>query len=395
MPEDLLSTPGTRAGLKATLSLSSEAVLRQLCINRGIETFDKTRAELEQVVSSLIAALDDAGAGAELEPAAMARKPVAATVFEPAADLDEGVVYDRSQDESASWQESMLRERREDKLRIEELERELEALKQDQLEVQCKKHEQNNQCLAMDQAKNRLKELWSIAETDASDRLAFFMELEQQMSASPELIGCYDREIQRVTEIIPIVECITRREFLLQRLNDAVKKAQEGVLERGAQQQSFERQRADHQRAEFAAEVERLNDQLSNALTIFEKKYQRRFQWKGECYVEVVQADLATQLQWARTKAGPSPEPTQPAPQAAPAPDRTQRLVTTLTPGRVLSPRAQQAMERARAQRELASNALTSSPRRIPTRTASPARGRSPSRGRSPARAASPRRSWR
>ena len=47
--EDLLSTPGTRAGLKATLSLSSEAVLRQLCINRGIETYDKSRAELEQV----------------------------------------------------------------------------------------------------------------------------------------------------------------------------------------------------------------------------------------------------------------------------------------------------------------------------------------------------------
>ena len=84
MPEDLLNTPSERAALKATIHQNSEAFLRQLCLNRGLETYNKTRSDLEQVcylskrsivslslmpcicqmVINLINAMDDANIGA-------------------------------------------------------------------------------------------------------------------------------------------------------------------------------------------------------------------------------------------------------------------------------------------------------------------------------------------
>merc|ERR1712216_109615 len=59
MDSDLLSTASGRAGLADTLPLASEAVLRQICINRGLETYDKSREQLEEAVKLLINALNN------------------------------------------------------------------------------------------------------------------------------------------------------------------------------------------------------------------------------------------------------------------------------------------------------------------------------------------------
>merc|ERR1712166_818447 len=187
---------------------------------------------------------------------------------------------------------------------------ELEIHRAKAISDERKARETNNLGITMDQAQHRLKELWGIAETEASDRLAFFSDLESLVQPTPEVLSRYDQEIKR------------------------------------------------------------LNQQLSQALTTFEKRYSRRFLWKGEYILEHIQADLGQQIQASKLHAAHSvldqiaanhgvqgAQPAYTSRSAAPSqPGR--HLRPTMQPSRVLSPRAQEAMDRARTQRELAHGAL-------------------------------------
>merc|ERR1711998_530805 len=57
------------------------------------------------------------------------------------------------------------------------------------------------------------------------------------------------------------------------------------------------------QRQEFGQELKRVNQQLSQALTAFEKRYSRRFLWKGSYILECVQAPIEQQLAICATQA--------------------------------------------------------------------------------------------
>merc|ERR1712086_1012090 len=153
----------------------------------------------------------------------------------------------------------------------------------------------NNLGITMDQAQHRLKELWGIAETEASDRLAFFSDLESLVQPTPEVLSRYDQEISRLSEMLPLVDCVSRRDFVLHRLRESLKHQQHGSMQAEKLQQS-----------EFAQELKRLNQQLSQALTTFEKRYSRRFLWKGEYILEHIQADLGQQIQASKLHAAHS-----------------------------------------------------------------------------------------
>merc|ERR1711934_1073048 len=123
MDSDLLSTSSGRAGLRATLTLASEAVLRQICINRGLETYDKDRAQLEDAVTMLINALDRLAEIANEQDVRMAELGASRSseqAVEPKYSpgftaADDNLVYDRTADEGAQFQEQILRERADDK----------------------------------------------------------------------------------------------------------------------------------------------------------------------------------------------------------------------------------------------------------------------------------------
>lgn len=387
--QDLLSTPNGRAGLKATIHLASEAVLRQLCLNRGLETYQKSRTDLEQNIVTLIGALDNAGVGS---PTATSPKNFSET--EPVDNLstnllqdEEGVVYDRTQDQAATWQEKMLVQAREDKEHIEQLQAELERYKTKAVNDERKARETSSLGVTIGQAQSRLVELWGIAETEASDRLAFFTDLEPMIQPNPQVLQRYDQEISRLSEMLPLIDCVSRRDFVLHRLRESMK------LEHANQQQSSF-QPESLQRTEFATELKRLNQQLSHTLSAFEKRYARRFLWKGEYILQHVQSDLGQQLQASKIHAAHSSldkiaatqgvQANQPYTSRADRPTEPNRGLHAVIEPRVLSSRAQQAMERARTERQLASVSLGASALdRSVAPTISQSRGRSASRGRS------------
>merc|ERR1712139_725095 len=68
--------------------------------------------------------------------------------------------------------------------------------------------------------RKRIQELWAVLESDANDRLHFVMDAEAAAAYTPEMIQCYQREINRLTDQLPLMETITRREFIKYRLNE-------------------------------------------------------------------------------------------------------------------------------------------------------------------------------
>jgi len=127
--------------------------------------------------------------------------------------------------------------------------------------------------------RKRIQELWAVLESDSNDRLHFVMDAEAAAAYTPEMIQCYQREINRLTDQLPLMETITRREFIKYRLNE-LKSAPAG---RGS--------REDKQKTEFLRELKRLNEQLSKALPAYEKKHGSMFLFKGKQYLEVMQSD--------------------------------------------------------------------------------------------------------
>jgi len=127
--------------------------------------------------------------------------------------------------------------------------------------------------------RKRIQELWAVLESDPSDKLHFVMDAEAAACYSPEMITVYQREISRLTDQLPLMETITRREFIKYRLNE-LKGAPAG---RGS--------REDKQKSEFVRELKRLNEQLTKALPAYEKKHGTMFLFKGKQYLEVMQGD--------------------------------------------------------------------------------------------------------
>jgi len=127
--------------------------------------------------------------------------------------------------------------------------------------------------------RKRIQELWAVLESDPSDRLHFVMDAEASAAYTPEMVQVYQREISRLTDQLPLMETITRREFIKYRLNEL-----KGVP-------SARGSREDKQKTEFVRELKRLNEQLTKALPAYEKKHGSMFLFKGKQYLEVMQSD--------------------------------------------------------------------------------------------------------
>jgi hypothetical protein len=374
MDSDLLSTASGRAGLKATLTLASEAVLRQICINRGLETYNKDRGELEEAVLMLINALDRQAEMsqeqemrmAELQGPPEATKAAPSSVFSaaepvPKEDEEENVVYDRSRDEAGRFQEQLLRERAEDKQSIASLTLEVDALRQ---ELEDRIAVENDTKNKQKELAKRVQELWAVTECEPVDKLSFLSEVEALSTPTVEVLDVYEMELERLTDMLPLMEAATRREFILERMHGLVN--QNSQFARGNAQQL-------RQREEFIRELSRLNEQLAQALPAFEKKYSRVFYYKGMPYLEQIhktsQDSVTRDIERAKSPSRTASPGRVRASPVGPSPGTRKA-----SPGRHarLSPAAQQTINEARFQRALGERAL--SPRNNASRAMSPRR---------------------
>jgi len=354
MDSDLLSTSSGRAGLADTISLASEAVLRQICINRGLETYDKSRTQLEEAVMLLINALNNQEKVKNEQDLKMAeltgQQPegeAGASTFSPQG--DDSLVYDRTMHgEDGQFSEQLLRERAEDKQRIEQLEIELSEMRQaveDEAAMRADvKHEQAEMA-------KRVQELWAVTDCEPCDKLAFLQEVESLSVPTPAVEQVYEIEIERLTDMLPLMEAATRREFILERMR--------GLVNNNAQ---FSRNNAPQlrQRDEFVRELARLNEQLAQALPSFEKKFSRVFYYKGVPYLEQVHKSVQDTVSRDLERAKSPMRGASPSRGKLPASPHSARL----------SPAAQQTINEARFQRALGERAL--SPRNSASRAMSP-----------------------
>lgn len=129
-------------------------------------------------------------------------------------------------------------------------------------------------------------------ETDATERTRFLQECETQRNEffTEDLFELYKTEVGRLTDQLPLVETITRREFIKFRLKEFMKSASDPQrLFQGDAQRLF---REDAQRKELDVEMRRLNDILLKELPAYEKKHNCRFMYKGEYYLELMSSDV-------------------------------------------------------------------------------------------------------
>merc|ERR1712070_719504 len=126
--------------------------------------------------------------------------------------------------------------------------------------------------------RERIQELWAVLESDAPDKLAFVMQVEETAGYTPEMEDLYQNEVVKLTDQLPLMETVTRREFIKYRLNE---------LKSGNSRGS----REDKQKGEFLRELKRLNEQLTKALPAYEKKHGQMFLFKGKQYLEAMQSD--------------------------------------------------------------------------------------------------------
>merc|ERR1711934_1269598 len=125
--------------------------------------------------------------------------------------------------------------------------------------------------------RERIQELWAVLESDAPDKLAFVMQVEETAGYTAEVEDLYQKEVVKLTDQLPLMETVTRREFIKYRLNE-LKSGARGTRE-------------DKQKSEFVRELKRLNEQLSKALPSYEKKHGCMFLFKGKQYLEIMDGD--------------------------------------------------------------------------------------------------------
>merc|ERR1711934_41879 len=125
--------------------------------------------------------------------------------------------------------------------------------------------------------RERIQELWAVLESDAPDKLAFVIDVEAAAGYTPQMEDLYQKEVVKLTDQLPLMETVTRREFIKYRLNE---------LKSGARGS-----REDKQKNEFVRELKRLNEQLSKSLPAYEKRHGCMFLFKGTQYLETMDKD--------------------------------------------------------------------------------------------------------
>mmetsp|Transcript_29951 Transcript_29951/g.76973 ORF Transcript_29951/g.76973 Transcript_29951/m.76973 type:complete len:555 (-) Transcript_29951:107-1771(-) len=121
-----------------------------------------------------------------------------------------------------------------------------------------------------------LYRLWDALEVGNADIRSFLFKAEQSLGDPEQLVSIYERECQHLADRLPIMQSITRREYLRRRMSVGVADDAEPLSD-----------------ADMSKELEMLNEQLSIALRQYERKYHTPFLYKGRSYLDALFDDSA------------------------------------------------------------------------------------------------------
>ncbi|KAL0232132.1 hypothetical protein PCE1_003128 [Barthelona sp. PCE] len=139
--------------------------------------------------------------------------------------------------------------------------------------------------------KNKMGELWKVLETSEKEQLDFLNAVSSMTEYNEPVLEFYGREVLRLQDQLPLIELITRREFIKYRLREFNKQATDP--KRLFVGDSTRLMKEEKQRREFVKELSRLNDQLVSLLPEYESKHSTPLLFKGKPYLEMMHHDIA------------------------------------------------------------------------------------------------------
>mmetsp|Transcript_130174 Transcript_130174/g.296842 ORF Transcript_130174/g.296842 Transcript_130174/m.296842 type:complete len:582 (+) Transcript_130174:31-1776(+) len=119
-----------------------------------------------------------------------------------------------------------------------------------------------------------LHRLWDALEVPTVDIRVFLLKAEQALGNVEQLLAVYDAECQHLADRLPLMQSITRREYLKKRLLTGVLDDHEYLSEQSMRQ-----------------EIQMLDNQLSMALRQYERKYHQSFLYEGRNYIDTLLDD--------------------------------------------------------------------------------------------------------
>jgi hypothetical protein len=186
-----------------------------------------------------------------------------------------------------------LRKKEEELRKYKEMEEELQlqSFEQQQQELQEKRKEKENAKAReqFEKYRQRLFELWNTLETNVNERFNFLWETELLDRYSPELIEIFKKEVERLSDQLPLMENITRREFIKQRMREFKRTSNDPSRHYNNDPGRIIRE--EKQKQELERELRRLEEQLFNELPAYEKRYGVAFSYKGRQYLSILKGE--------------------------------------------------------------------------------------------------------
>eukprot|EP00792_Barthelona_sp_PAP020_P007911 TRINITY_DN3181_c0_g2_i2.p1 TRINITY_DN3181_c0_g2~~TRINITY_DN3181_c0_g2_i2.p1 ORF type:complete len:2164 (+),score=920.04 TRINITY_DN3181_c0_g2_i2:38-6529(+) len=137
--------------------------------------------------------------------------------------------------------------------------------------------------------KNQIERLWETLETAADDKYNFKAKAETTFEPSDETLKLYEEERIRLEAQIPVVELITKREFIKYKLSEFLKTSTDPSRLYG---NSATLQKEESQRRELQEHLYSLTQELAEKLPEYEKLHETPFLFKGQRYYDLMRNDV-------------------------------------------------------------------------------------------------------
>jgi hypothetical protein len=192
-----------------------------------------------------------------------------------------------------------------EKAREEALRKERAALEQAQRQREAEAAEQQKgREEQLGKLRGRLSELWGALESDTAERADFLWQCELRAGFSQDVLDMYRAEIDRLTDQLPVMETITRREFIKYRLRELRNKEQQAMNNNGPSTSmnssaataggKARAARDEQQKRELENELRRLTTDLARDIPPVEKKYGRPLLFRNKHYLQVIMDEQRT-----------------------------------------------------------------------------------------------------
>lgn len=137
-----------------------------------------------------------------------------------------------------------------------------------------------------------------LQELDALERLRFLDGIQELFESNEPLLEKYRNEITRLSEQLPLIEAVSRREFLKYRLSEFKKTTSDPSYITGSDgAQTVARE--ERQRREMEKELQRITDSLLQEIPLFERKHRCDLLYRGYRYVDNLSASWSSEILYA------------------------------------------------------------------------------------------------